>query len=200
MALDQLGTRCGAIVALEPKTGRVLVMASSPPYNPNLVEQPGGWRKIARTPADCSPPAALLNRATYGLYAPGSTFKVVTAAAALESGRFKPDSTFYDPGYCEEYGKSVNNYDTTSPFGTVNLPRGCSTRSTPSSATSASSSARPASSSRPQRFGFYSRPPLETPADERTASGLYGNGKLIVPKEAGRPTPGGWRSARSGCS
>ena len=63
--------------------------------------------------ADCRRPDALLNRATAGLYAPGSTFKVLTAAAAIDSGRFTPDSSFVDPGYCEVYGKRVNNYDTT---------------------------------------------------------------------------------------
>ena len=73
---------------------------------------------------DCGDGSALLNRATDGLYAPGSTFKVVTAAAALDTGAFKPDSTFDDPGYCIEYGKKVSNFaDQSGPevFGRVNL-------------------------------------------------------------------------------
>ena len=112
-ALQALGSRCGAVVALEVDTGKVLVMASSPTYDPNVVE--GNFDRATGTRADCKRPDALLNRATAGLYAPGSTFKVVTASAAIDSGRFKPTSSFVDPGYCEVYGKRVNNYDTTSP-------------------------------------------------------------------------------------
>ena len=77
VALQSLGSRCGAVVALEPDTGKVLVMASSPTYNPNDVE--GNFDRATGTRADCKRPDALLNRATAGLYAPGSTFKVVTA-------------------------------------------------------------------------------------------------------------------------
>ena len=121
-ALEALGTRCGAVVALEVRTGKVRVMASSPTYDPNLVE--GHFNRVTNVRADCKRPDALLNRATAGLYAPGSTFKVVTASAAIDSGRFTPTSSFVDPGYCEVYGKRVNNYDTTSPFGRLDLRHG----------------------------------------------------------------------------
>jgi peptidoglycan glycosyltransferase len=94
-------------------------MASFPTYDPNLVE--GHFNRVTNVRADCKRPDALLNRATAGLYAPGSTFKVVTASAAIDSGRFTPTSSFVDPGYCEVYGKRVNNYDTTSPFGRLDL-------------------------------------------------------------------------------
>lgn len=75
----------GAIVALDPRTGEVLAMASSPTFNPNFT--PEEWEHL-RT-AEGSP---LLNRATQGLYTPGSTFKTVTLAAALEAGLVKPDT------------------------------------------------------------------------------------------------------------
>ena len=52
---------------------------------------------------------------------PGSTFKLVTAAAALDSGEVTPGTSFTDPGYCIEYGKPVYNYDTDSPFGRVSF-------------------------------------------------------------------------------
>ena len=89
VALQALGSRCGAVVALEVDTGKVLVMASSPTYNPNDIE--GNFGRATGTRADCKRPDALLNRATAGLYAPGSTFKVLTAAAAIDSGRFQPE-------------------------------------------------------------------------------------------------------------
>ena len=95
VALDQLGTQCGAVVALDPRTRKVRVMASSPSFDPNLVET--NFAQIAGIEADCQPAAPLLNRASAGLYVPGSTFKVITASAALESKKFTPESSFVDP-------------------------------------------------------------------------------------------------------
>ena len=86
---------CGAVVALDPRTGRVRVMVSSPSYNPNDVE--ANFARIEKIRADCAPASPLLNRATQGLYPPGSTFKVVTASAAIDSGKYTPSSTFVDP-------------------------------------------------------------------------------------------------------
>ena len=118
-AIDALGHTCGAVVVLDPRTGRLRVMVSSPSYDPNLVES--NFDAIGKITADCRPASPLLNRASAGLYPPGSTFKVVTASAALDSNRFEPDSSFYDPGYCTVYGKRVNNFDTSSPFGNIDL-------------------------------------------------------------------------------
>ncbi|HEY3069763.1 MAG TPA: penicillin-binding transpeptidase domain-containing protein, partial [Gaiellaceae bacterium] len=123
-AMRGLAGKCGAAVAIEPSTGRVLVLASQPSYNPNLVE--GHFKAIAREAAGapCRPPAPLLDRATQGLFIPGSTFKVVTAAAALDTGRYTPSSRFDDPGYCIEYGQRVSNFaDQSGPevFGNVDF-------------------------------------------------------------------------------
>ncbi|MBA2740900.1 MAG: hypothetical protein H0U46_02695, partial [Actinobacteria bacterium] len=119
VALEQLGRRCGAVVALDPRTGKVRVMASSPSFDPNRVENDFG--SIENVTADCRPASPLLNRANAGLYVPGSTFKVITAAAALESKKYMPESSFVDPGYCTVYGKRVTNFDTSRPFGTIDL-------------------------------------------------------------------------------
>ena len=98
--------------ALEPRTGRVLVSASWPSFDPNRAVQ-------GSLPATGS---ALVNRATQGLYPPGSSIKPVIAALALESGRYTPTSTFNDPGYFVEYGRKIYN-DSGEVFGSTNADR-----------------------------------------------------------------------------
>jgi len=188
LALSRLGDQCGAVVAMNVKTGAVVVLASSPTYNPNLIDQPGGYAKVLKIRGACGGSSALLNRGTAGLYTPGSTFKMVTAAAALDSGKFKPTSGFYDPGYCIDYGKPVSNAGNpdqggTEVFGHVDLAEGFQ-----HSINSVFCNVGKALGARlildyAKRFGFYSIPPLETPADERAASGLYLHGKLYDPKD-----------------
>ena len=144
VALNALGGKCGAAVALDTKTGAMLVSVSSPTYDPNLIEN--HFKLASRPKFGCAP---LFNRAESGLYVPGSAFKVVTAAAALDCGRYNVDSTFYDPGYCIEYGKPVSTSPTRAGRrGSARSPsrRRSSTRSTPSSATSARRSGRRRSS------------------------------------------------------
>jgi penicillin-binding protein A len=185
IALNALGGKCGAAVAIEPRTGRVLVAVSSPTYNPNLVES--NFVAASRPKFGCGP---LLNRATAGLYTPGSTFKVVTAAAALDSGRFTPDSSFNDPGYCIEYGDRVNNYDTSSPFGNVSLADALQHSINSVFCNIGKALGGRAIVAKMKRFGFYSVPPLETPVNERAVSGLYNRSKLVDPKDEGQIDPG----------
>jgi peptidoglycan glycosyltransferase len=181
LALRLLRGKCGAVVALDPATGRVLVMATNPTYNANLIES--NYGVATRTGLPCGAP--LLNRASVGKYPPGSTFKMVTAAAALDTGRFTPDSPFYDPGYCEEYGKRVRNAgnpEAPETFGHVNLSTGfehsinsvfCNVGKALGAGTVLDYA---------KRFGFYSLPPLELPESERVESGLYDHGRLFDPK------------------
>lgn len=82
----------GAGVVLNPHTGAILAMASVPAFNPNVVDG-----EFAILNHDAASP--LLNRATSGLYPPGSTFKIFTAAAALDSGSATMESQYTDPGY-----------------------------------------------------------------------------------------------------
>ena len=180
VALEQLGRTCGAVAAIDPRDGRLLVMASSPSYNPNLVENDFG--AISKITAACRPAAPLVNRASQGLYPPGSTFKVVTASAALESNRFTPESEFDDPGYCIAYGKRVNNFDTSRPFGRLSLATALkySVNSVFCNMGKALGAKRILDQAK--KFGFYERPPLETPDGERYPSGLYDKGELWYPK------------------
>jgi|HubBroStandDraft_4_1064222.scaffolds.fasta_scaffold00043_36 peptidoglycan glycosyltransferase len=84
--------RRGAGVVLDPRSGAILAIASVPSYDPNDFD--------AQFPSlSVDPGAPLLDRALDGLYPPGSTFKIFTAAAALDSGTVTMDSHFEDPGY-----------------------------------------------------------------------------------------------------
>lgn len=99
LARDTLGGQRGAVVALEPSTGEVRALWSNPSYDPtplasfNLDEQ----KEYRATLDPDSPTSPMVSRATSFGYPPGSTFKVVTTVAALESGRFRPSSSFPDP-------------------------------------------------------------------------------------------------------
>ena len=91
-------------IALDPKTGEVLAMASRPSYNPNRFfdYEPEVWK----------------NRAVSFIYEPGSTFKTVTAGAALQEGIVSPNQIFVDPGYVMVSGMRIQNWNGAS-FGTV---------------------------------------------------------------------------------
>jgi peptidoglycan glycosyltransferase len=182
-ALEVLQGTCGSIVAIEPATGRVLVMASTPSYDPNLVAR--RFDEILSQQGPCRPAAPLLNRSTQGLYAPGSTFKLVTAAAALDTGRYTPESTFVDPGYCTEYGQRVFNYsDQNGPeiFGRVTLGEAVEHSINAVFCDIGQELGADTVLEYARRFGFYEKPPLETPAEERVASGLYEGNQLFVPE------------------
>lgn len=86
-AAQALGDRAGAVVVLDPRSGAVLAMVSTPAFDPATVEQNG-----AALLSD--PGGALINRVTQGQYAPGSVFKTVTAAAAFDSGEYQQQSMF----------------------------------------------------------------------------------------------------------
>ncbi len=96
-AAKGLGTSKGAVVALDPTTGAVLAMVTSPTYDPNQIADhdiSAADKAYGRLAADADRP--LTNRAAREIYPPGSTFKLVTAAAALADGK-SPDSTVDSP-------------------------------------------------------------------------------------------------------
>jgi len=97
-AANLLGDQHGAVVAIEPSTGRILALVSSPTYDPNKVVDPNNGRHYVAS-LQASTDSPLLDRATQGLYVPGSVFKIVTSIAGLSSGAFTPDTTYADqPG------------------------------------------------------------------------------------------------------
>lgn len=90
-AYDALGSQRGAVVVIQPQTGRVLAMVSKPSYDPNQIEQQWSTLHAANN-------GALVNRAVQGLYPPGSTFKVLTASVALEDKLVSSTTTFQCTG------------------------------------------------------------------------------------------------------
>ena len=114
VAADALGTYQGAVVAIEPSTGRVLAMVTSPSYDTNTLAVHDS--AAVNTTYDELLNAAgdpLTNRAINTLNPPGSTFKLVVASAALASGRFTPDSMFANPSSYVLPGTSttIHNFD-----------------------------------------------------------------------------------------
>ncbi|TFD78303.1 peptidoglycan D,D-transpeptidase FtsI family protein [Cryobacterium fucosi] len=97
-AWDALGDLTGSVVVTEPKTGRILAMVSKPGYDPNLLTVHDNQRVTdsyeSLVSDDTNP---LIDRAINSLNPPGSVFKLVVVTAALESGKFTPESTFPNP-------------------------------------------------------------------------------------------------------
>ena len=96
-AADALGSQPGAVVAIDPTTGYVRALFANPTYDPNELSSQDeetvrdAWKRL-----NADPDKPLVSRAVAELFPPGSTFKVVTASAALEN-RFGPDSTWPNP-------------------------------------------------------------------------------------------------------
>lgn len=98
-AFDALGDRQGGVVAIEPSTGRILAMVSTPTYDPNVLASHDSKAVIdAYKMLDADDLKPLSNRATSGdMNPPGSSFKIIVAAAALASGNYTPESEFANP-------------------------------------------------------------------------------------------------------
>ncbi|WP_418790479.1 peptidoglycan D,D-transpeptidase FtsI family protein [Phosphitispora sp. TUW77] len=101
-AYNMLGNRKGAVVAIEPGTGRILVMVSKPGFDPGQIETQ--WESLR-----VHPDSPLLNRAVQGLYPPGSTMKVVTAAGILAEKPETASRTFDAPGYIVVEGRRIED-------------------------------------------------------------------------------------------
>jgi len=110
-----MGNKKGAVVVMNPKTGEVLAMVSKPDFDPNNKMLAKNWKGLAD-----SKDSPFLPRATQGLYAPGSTYKVAVAAAALENGF--GDITFEDKGSVIIDGKEFSNSKKKA-YGKLNLEK-----------------------------------------------------------------------------
>jgi peptidoglycan glycosyltransferase len=163
--LEELGN-FGAVVALEPSTGAVKVMASNKSFDPNRIPEEIG--KLNTNEVE----TPLLNRATQGLYPPGSTFKVVTAAAGLESGAITPETTIDAPGTLEVEGQPLSN-DFTQDFGPIALDTALTNSVNTWFGQLGQQLGNDQLFETMEKFGFNSTPPIDLPDDQVFNSGVY---------------------------
>ncbi|HKF83777.1 MAG TPA: penicillin-binding transpeptidase domain-containing protein [Solirubrobacterales bacterium] len=156
----------GAVVAIEPSTGAVKVMASNAPYDPNRV--PYDLEKWNSDEIE----RPLVNRATQGLYPPGSTFKVVTAAAGLDSGVITSESTIDAPGSLEVEGTPLQN-DFSEDFGPIALDTALTNSVNTWFGQLGQQLGNDTLFQYMERFGFNSTPAIDLPEDEVEESGVW---------------------------
>jgi penicillin-binding protein A len=166
----------GAIVALEPRSGAVTVMASSPSYNPNSLRSESAYKRIASDNTG----KPLVNRATQFGYAPGSTFKVVTATAAIDTGAFTPSSTVSGRNNVAISGVKLQN-DNGEEFPQITLAQALVHSVNTAWAQVAVRLGKSTLARYMSRFGFDRKPRLDYPAGEMSSSGEYESGQLLDP-------------------
>jgi len=150
-------------------------MVSVPPYDPNEVDRPGRFRQLNRDQN-----APLLNRATQAGYQPGSTMKVVTAAAALDSGEYEPTSQVSGESPKEISGAPLKNAGGES-FGSIDLTTALTNSVNTVWAEVAEELGNDTMFTYMDRFGFNRKPPLDYPSQQIVASGVYEGSRLLGP-------------------
>jgi peptidoglycan glycosyltransferase len=164
----------GALVALDVRTGGVLAMASDPSYDPNGLGDPATFARLNRDRQN----APLVNRATQNGYPPGSTMKVVTAAAALDSGAYRPDSLVNGENGKEISGVPLNNFGGES-FGEIDLTFALTNSVNTVWAEVGEELGGRTMQRYMERFGFYAEPPMDYPDEQMSASGVRKGGQLV---------------------
>ncbi len=171
-ALQQLAGRAGSVVAIEPQTGWVRVMAAQPDYDPNLI--PTAFSSLNRAPG-----SPLFNRSTQSGYPPGSTFKVVTATAALDSGRFTPQSVLDGDSPKKVQGIPLSNFGGES-FGPVTLTTALTNSINTVWARVGERVGKDTMFEYMRRYGFNRKPSIDLPGSELRSSGVYDGRKLLT--------------------
>jgi peptidoglycan glycosyltransferase len=157
----------GAVVALVPSTGAVTVFASDPSFDPNAL--------VAGKPA-----GSQFDQAAQGGEFPGSAQKVVTAVAAIDSGRFTPESLVNGNSPQSFFGIPLNNDGDTS-YGQISLTNAL-TYSVNTAWANVAQALGPALLQKYMlRFGYYRDPPIDLPRSELSASGATYKGHLALP-------------------
>ncbi len=170
----------GALVAMEPDTGAIKAMVSVPPYDPNTV--PDQFRQLNRDKG-----SPLINRPTQSVYPPGSTMKVVTATAALDSGEFEQSTTLNANSGVKISGVPLDNAGGED-FGTIDMTTALTNSVNTYWAQVGEKLGTATLVEYMKRFGFYKDPPIELPSDELAPSGPYNSDHQLVQSgfDAGR--------------
>ncbi len=182
VALQALGGQKGAVIALDPRNGAIKVFAANPGYDPNLLATSQGAAALAADPS-----SSRFDRVTQSGYLPGSTFKVVTAIAAIDSGRYTPQSTVDGTSPKTISGVPLMN-DFNQSFGPVDLTTALTKSINTVWAQVAVDVGKSTMAKYMTRLGFGLRPPIDLPAGERQPSGEYlrrgGTPKLLDPRSS----------------
>jgi peptidoglycan glycosyltransferase len=175
-AITALGEHRGAVVALDPRDGAVKVMVSTPSFDPNKLPSRGAYEKLTKDTQG----RPLVNRAIQFGYAPGSTFKVVTATAAIDTGQFTPQSMLSGRNDVLVSGVPLGNDDDES-YGQINLTEALAKSVNTVWAQVAEKLGKQTMASYMARFGFDRKPELDYPAEEMSSSGEYLGEKILPP-------------------
>lgn len=173
VALDQLAGRPGAVVALDPRTGRVKVMASVPGYDPNTLRSAAQTTRL-----NTAPGSPLFNRVTQAGYPPGSTFKVVTAIAAIDSGKYEPGSIVDGSNGVAISGVPLNN-DGGEDFGNIDLTTALTNSVNTVWAQVGEDVGARTMQKYMSRLGFGRQVAVDLPSSERRASGEFCKGRFV---------------------
>jgi peptidoglycan glycosyltransferase len=165
----------GAVVAIEPRSGAVTVMASSPSFDPNSLRSAAHAEALKQDGE-----APLINRATEFGYAPGSTFKIVTATAAIDTGAFTPESMLSGRNGILISGVPLDNDDDES-FGQITLTQALVHSVNTVYAQIAEKLGKRTLARYMDRFGFDRVPRLDYPAEEMSVSGEHVGERVLSP-------------------
>jgi penicillin-binding protein A len=174
-AVNGLAGRRGSVVAIVPSTGEVRAMVSIPEYDPNEVP-----KRFAQLNRDDSAP--LFNRATQAGYPPGSTMKVVTATAALDSGEFTPSSTLSGRSPIEIDGVPLSNSGGEQ-FGTIDMTTALTNSVNTWWAQAGEELGKETMLKYMERFGFNAKPRLDYPGFQLATSGIFDGNELLGPSD-----------------
>jgi peptidoglycan glycosyltransferase len=176
-AVDGLAGRRGAVVALVPSTGEVRAMVSIPEYDPNVVQNAKAFQRL-----NTEDSAPLFNRATQAGYPPGSTMKVVTATAALDSGEFSTSSVLSGRSPQVIDGVPLSNSGGEQ-FGDIDMTTALTNSVNTWWAQVGEKLGKQTMFKYMDRYGFDAKPRLDYPAFQLAASGVYSGNRLLGPSD-----------------